>query len=231
MAKIIYDVIQRFEVENGVPRLLSTNIQVIQGGEDLMSLATTMLAKLGFYDKFEENRTSQYIGYKLKNPKKGAKRYQLVIAPRKEGLCISISQDVLMPNILCLKYSNFWKEAPDIILGRLWILPSKEDRFWEAMQSRYPNLLELGQTTGDLILNLRDKVEFYADIYPNINIATYFNYINFPEEFDISNLEISDYYLAINDDKLFPYAGQVCISSSELLEEFISYFAKILLEQ
>ena len=39
MSKTIYDVIQRFEVEKGVPRLISTNIQVIEGGEDLMSLA------------------------------------------------------------------------------------------------------------------------------------------------------------------------------------------------
>ena len=67
MSKIIYDVIQRFEVENGVPRLISTNIQVIEGGEDLMSSAASLLKQLGFYDKFEEKRTSQYIGYRLKN--------------------------------------------------------------------------------------------------------------------------------------------------------------------
>ena len=76
MSKIIYDVIQRFEVENGVPRLVSTNIQVIEGGEDLLSLAISLLTKLGFYDKFEEKRTSQYIGYRIKNPGKGSKRYQ-----------------------------------------------------------------------------------------------------------------------------------------------------------
>ena len=104
MSKIIYDVIQRFEVENGVPRLVSTNIQVIEGGEDLLSLAIRLLTKLGFYEKFDENRTSQYIGYRLKNPGKGAKRYQLVLAQRKEGLCISISQDVLKSEILNLVY-------------------------------------------------------------------------------------------------------------------------------
>jgi hypothetical protein len=104
MSKIIYDVIQRFEVENGVPRLISTNIQVIKGGEDLMSLAASLLKQLGFYDKFKENRTSQYIGYRLKNPGKGDKRYQLVLAQRKEGLCISIPQDRLEPYLLKLKY-------------------------------------------------------------------------------------------------------------------------------
>lgn len=91
MSKIIYDVIQRFEVEDGVPRLISTTIQVIEGGEDLMSSASTLLKQMGFYDKFDEKRTSQYIGYRLKNPRKGDKRYQLVLAQRKEGLCISIA--------------------------------------------------------------------------------------------------------------------------------------------
>ena len=83
MSKIIYDVNQRFAVENGVPRLMSTNIQVIEGGDDLMSLAISLLTQLGFYDKFEENRTSQYIGYRLKNRVKGSKRYQLILADRK----------------------------------------------------------------------------------------------------------------------------------------------------
>ncbi len=47
MSKTIYDVIQRFEVEKGVPRLISTNIQVIEGGEDLMSLAANLLEEAG----------------------------------------------------------------------------------------------------------------------------------------------------------------------------------------
>ena len=95
MSKIIYDVIQRFEVENGVPRLVSTNIQVIQGGEDLLSLAISLLTQMGFYEKFEEKRTSQYIGYRLKNPGKGDKRYQLVLSERKETLYISITKNIL----------------------------------------------------------------------------------------------------------------------------------------
>ncbi|MBK1990089.1 hypothetical protein A0J48_021595 [Sphaerospermopsis aphanizomenoides BCCUSP55] len=104
MSKIIYDVIQRFEVENGVPRLVSTNIQVIEGGEDLLSLAISMLAKLGFYEKFEEKRTSQYIGYRLKNPGKGAKRYQLVLSQRQDSLYISIPQILIYPHLLVLNW-------------------------------------------------------------------------------------------------------------------------------
>lgn len=234
MSKIIYDVIQRFEVENGVPRLVSTNIQVIEGGEDLMSLATSLLDKLGFYDKFEESRTSQYVGYKLKNPKKGAKRYQLVLTPRKEGLCVTVSRDILESNILCLEFfhvDDAYNEPRSSILGKIWILPSKENIFWKSMQARHPGLLELGETTGNFTLNKRDEIEYFQ--YENIDFRDLKakNFINLPEEFDITNLGGSNSYLVINDDKLFPYSWQVCITSSEVLKEFLGYFGKILMEQ
>ena len=171
MSKIIYDVIQRFEVEDGVPRLVSTNIQVIEGGEDLLSLATSMLAQLGFYDKFEENLTSQYIGYKLKNPKKGAKRYQLILTPRKEGLCVAISKEILEGNILNLEYFYGTKAYYEVFwstLGRIWIIPSKKDKFWHSVQSRYPNLLENSEATGSLTLNKRYELEYHlGDIGEN----------------------------------------------------------------
>ncbi|MBN3895398.1 MAG: hypothetical protein HWQ41_09065 [Nostoc sp. NOS(2021)] len=237
MSKIIYDVIQRFEVENGVPRLVSTNIQVIEGGEDLMSLATSLLEKLGFYDKFEENRTSQYVGYKLKNPKKGAKRYQLVLTPRKEGLCVTVSRDVLESNILCLEYvhcCDAYNEPYRSILGKIWILPSKENIFWKSMQVRYPSLLEIGETTENFTLNKRDEIEYYlGDISDDSEFCDLKaqNVINLPEEFDITSLGTSDCYLVINDDKLFPYSWQVCITSSEVLKEFLGHFGKILMEQ
>ncbi|MEH2215670.1 MULTISPECIES: hypothetical protein [unclassified Nostoc] len=237
MSKIIYDVIQRFEVENGVPRLVSTNIQVIEGGEDLMSLATNLLDKLGFYDKFEESRTSQYVGYKLKNPKKGAKRYQLVLTPRKEGLCVSVSRDVLENNILCLEYfhgSDPYNEPYSSILGKIWILPSKENIFYKSMQLRYPNFVEIGATTGSFTLNKRDELEYYlGDISDDSDFRDLKaqNFINLPEEFDITSLGSSNCYLVINDDKLFPYSWQVCITSSEVLKEFLGYFGKILMEQ
>ncbi|BAY38546.1 hypothetical protein NIES2111_28940 [Nostoc sp. NIES-2111] len=237
MSKIIYDVIQRFEVEDGIPRLLSTNIQVIQGGEDLTSLATNMLDKLGFYDKFEENRTSQYIGYKLKKPKKGAKRYQLILTPRKDGLCVAISKEILQGNILSLEYffgTKAYYEISYSTLGRIWIIPSKEDIFWQSLQSRYPNLSETRQATGSLTLNHRYEIEYHlGDIgensdFPEIKAE---NIVNSPEKFDITSLASSNSYLVINDDSLFPYSWQVCITSSEVLKEFISYFAKILMEE
>ncbi|MTJ22325.1 MULTISPECIES: hypothetical protein [Dolichospermum] len=232
MSKIIYDVIQRFEVENGVPRLVSTNIQVIEGGEDLLSLATSILAKLGFYEKFDENRTSQYIGYRLKNPGKGAKRYQLVLAQRKEGLCISIPKDVLTANILHLTYFTD-DEFTYGLLANLWILPSQEDRFYELMQTHYPNLLELGEITGFIPLNRRDFRIYNRDPGEDINLNNCHNYINSPEEFDIDKWGNNSCYMVIDllEDKLFPYTYQVCISSGEVLEEFITYFAKILMEK
>jgi hypothetical protein len=52
-----------------------------------------------------------------------------------------------------------------------------------------------------------------------------------PEQFKIEHLGDSSSYLAISEDKLFPYASQVCISSREVLEEFLSYFVKIIMEQ
>lgn len=234
MSKIIYDVIQRFEVENGVPRLVSTNIQVIEGGEDLLSLAISLLTKLGFYDKFDENRTSQYIGYRIKNPGKGAKRYQLVLAQRKEGLCISIPKDVFQPEILeincwsdCIIHEDECGNLVDTInhfLGRFWILPSKEDIFLEVTQSHYPNTLK-GEVKG----------EFYLNRYETFSMGDYYGLEEAvsmkADEFQLEHLGESSSYLILYEDKLFPYMWQVCITSIEVLEEFINHFAKILMEK
>ncbi|MBK1990088.1 hypothetical protein A0J48_021590 [Sphaerospermopsis aphanizomenoides BCCUSP55] len=43
--------------------------------------------------------------------------------------------------------------------------------------------------------------------------------------------ESNNYCLKVRIDKLFPYSWQVCITSAEVLEEFITYFAKILMEK
>lgn len=234
MSKIIYDVIQRFEVEDGVPRLLSTNIQVIQGGEDLMSLATATLKRLGFYDQFDENRTSQYIGYKLKNPQIGAKRYQLVLAQRKEGLCISLPQNIFLPDVLVLTCitengliyteNDYYEDYITNILGKYWILPSKEDLFLQSMQSVYPNVLK-GEVRGSFALN-----SYY--IYTDSEDEEAREMVSMsPEEFKIEHLGDSCSYLAIHEDKLFPYTWQVCINSIEKLQEFLDYFVKKIMEQ
>jgi hypothetical protein len=75
MTKIVYDLIQKIEVTNGVPTLLSSNIQVIEGGSDLFSIAQEWLLK---NTKLVSFCKQQYVGYK--SPK--AKRYDLVLASR-----------------------------------------------------------------------------------------------------------------------------------------------------
>lgn len=231
MSKIIYDVNQRFAVENGVPRLISTNIQVIEGGEDLMSLAISLLTQLGFYDKFEENRTSQYIGYRLKNRVKGSRRYQLVLAQRKDGLCISIPINFFDSELLelecfttiCEEDSEYGYHEFDteITIARLWILPSKEDVFL----LKHPYYAVKGEMTGKLLIN-DCTVDEYGDLDEIIPMS--------PEKFDLETyLETwadSSSYLLIQEDKLFPYAWQVSISSREVLEDFLGHFAKIIME-
>ncbi|MBW4451470.1 MAG: hypothetical protein KME55_01655 [Nostoc indistinguendum CM1-VF10] len=253
MSKIIYDLIQRFEVENGVPRLISTNIQVIEGGEDLMSLATSLLDKLGFYNKFQEKRTSQYIGYKLKNPGKGAKRYQLVFAQRKEGLSISIPQEILEPYLLKLNFSiNFFTKMPELknvvtmfheISKFYWIIPSKKNVFFDLSKEYRETFKD--QIAGDFELNFdgiayKEAKNAYSDSkIQNINDMQLVDIIQnkYISKHPLSNsLDNSDCCLNIGKgdigkDKLFNYAYQVAINSREVLEEFITYFAKILMEQ
>ncbi|MBE9224662.1 hypothetical protein IQ264_04150 [Phormidium sp. LEGE 05292] len=228
MSKIIYDVIQRFEVENGIPRLVSTNIQVIQGGEDLLSLAISLLTQMGFYEKFEEKRTSQYVGYRLKNPGKGDKRYQLVLSERKESLNISITKDILEQESLkieeCLvcgladSDESFYNlEYEFSTLGIIWIIPSKEDVFLQSIQDQYPSVFE-GDTTG--------VFKLYYDNYFSGEISSLK-----PKDFSIEKFAASQTYLILTEDKLFPYVWQVSISSKEVLREFITSFARILMEQ
>lgn len=233
MSKIIYDLIQRFEVENSVPRLMSTNIQVIEGGEDLMSLAASLLKQLGFYEKFDEKRTSQYIGYRLKNPGKGDKRYQLVLAQRKEGLCISIPQDILEPYILNIKSYAVIEEQ--LVLGEktessYWILPSKRDNFLNSLEGHFWYIFEEFEIGGENEI----KGDFYLNSYEEddwgMGLATVFP-SEILDEFQSDTLSNDPQsYLIVNSDKLFPYAWQVSISSSEVLKEFLGHFAKIIME-
>lgn len=80
--KIVYDVIQSFEVENGVPHLISTNIQVIECGSDLFSIAQEWLTK---NTKLASFNKQQYI----ENKSSKAKRYDLVLASRVTSLQVS----------------------------------------------------------------------------------------------------------------------------------------------
>ncbi|MEG4044587.1 hypothetical protein [Microcoleus sp. Pol17_C1] len=80
--KIVYDVIQRFELIDGVPQLISTDIKTIQGGTTLFSIAETWLAK---NTQLVRCYTEQYVGYKNKRDK----RYQLVLTPRATSLQVA----------------------------------------------------------------------------------------------------------------------------------------------
>ncbi len=232
MSKTVYDVIQRFEVENGIPRLVSTNIQVIQGGEDLMSLATNLLNQLGFDEKFKVSQASQYLGYRLKNPAKGAKRYQLVLAQRKEGLCISIPKDVLEGPILEVGYWVDITDDPGVTLspvGRIWVLPSQKDIFLNSLPVEYWDLMQVQEKTiGRVSLNKCELVgcgiyDLYS-VIPDSEIIP-------RDEVRIEAVSDNSSYLILSEDKLFPYALQVCITSKEVLEEFLGYFVKILMEK
>jgi hypothetical protein len=222
MSKIIYDLIQRFEVENGVPRLISTKIEVIEGGEDLMSLATRLLKQLGFYEKFEEKRTSQYVGYRLKNPGKGDKRYQFILSQKKEDLCISIPQEILKKHILEIEYYNFVGNYSDetdyewIVLCRLWVLPSKKNIFLTTIT--YKKELQLSNVTGSCYFHHTAEQVCDQQYLTGFSINK-------------SNLADSTSYVLLNSDTLFPYTWQASINATEILKEFISYFGQALMEQ
>ncbi|MEG4072534.1 hypothetical protein QUA30_07555 [Microcoleus sp. Pol14C2] len=237
MSKIIYDVIQRFEVEDGVPRLISTNIQVIEGGEDLMSSAAILLKQMGFYDKFEEKRTSQYIGYRVKKPGKGDKRYQVVFQERKDSLFISIPQDILDEHILSFKYWTLVEVEPELRAGSVWVLPSKKDLFLNSIDPRFTTLIE-GKIRGTFYINeIREQLTDYSALPEKINVSFASckrTILKIPlkknEKFPIETLSNRDSYVIFSEDKLFPYAWQVSISSSEVIEEFLGHFAKIIME-
>jgi hypothetical protein len=86
--KLIYDLVQRIEVINGVPKVVSTNIHIVEGGTDLFSIAESWLAQNTNLQRFNKQ---QYVGYK----KKGEKRYQLVLTPRSNFLQVSFLQESL----------------------------------------------------------------------------------------------------------------------------------------
>ena len=85
---VVYDLIQRFEVRDGVPRLMSTDVTVLEGGHHLMSVAKEWIKE---HTNFHPNRTKHYIGYR-KKPLANF-RYELVLAQRGESLQVSFPHD------------------------------------------------------------------------------------------------------------------------------------------
>lgn len=79
--KVIYDLIQRFEIIDGVPCLISTNIQLIEGGESLISIAQDWLKE---NTVLKPQVKKDYVGYKFADNK----RYHVILAQRSKGLQI-----------------------------------------------------------------------------------------------------------------------------------------------
>ena len=80
---IIYDVLQHWEVTDGVPRLISTETNIIEGGHNLMSAAQEWVK---VNTTLCHNKTKHYLGYRAK---KISKHYVLILAQR--GMSLQVS--------------------------------------------------------------------------------------------------------------------------------------------
>jgi len=203
--------------------------------ENLMSLATTILEKLGFNQKFKVSRAFQHVGYRLKNAEKETNPHQLILSQRKYSLCISIRQDILDPHLLNLKYweyTDVFAEADLFTKARFWVLPSKKDIFLESLHPNYWNSLQAEEKiVGNFELNTCTYFwEEDQGIVSGLPICEAVPSLLL-DEFNPDTLSDRDTYLIANYDKLFPGTWQVSISSREVLEEFLSQFAKILMEE
>ena len=113
MTKLVYDLTQRFEIVDGVPTLISTRVQVIEGGSDLFSIAQQWLIK---NTKLVSYCKQQYVGYKSSK----AKRYDLVLASRVTSLQISFpSEKIQFEKIQHLKDKFDSEISPDPVFPYL----------------------------------------------------------------------------------------------------------------
>ncbi|MBD2159683.1 hypothetical protein H6F46_03135 [Limnothrix sp. FACHB-1083] len=241
MSKVIYDLIQRFEVEDGVPRLIASTLNVISGGEDLFSTAQKLLEERNFSDFFVERKASQYVGYRKKVAGGVSKRSQLIISQRKDGICISLPEEFLKQYIIQFRYGAYCPEAKidiDEYVAKIWIIPSKKEDFTASLNPCYWLKFEeldglqrnenLGARTTDMhearTIDMHkwedDGYEFHfipgSEIIPR-------------EEFDPWKISSPDTYLILGVDKLFPYALQTTITDINLLKEFLEFFIDKLL--
>ncbi len=208
--------------------VLSSSTRTVEGDEDLMPLATKMLEKLGFDQKFKVTKAFEYTGYRFKQHLKGTNPYQLILSQQQEGLCISIPQYILEPYLLTLKYWTTYcttEEEGNIeeaIAGRFLVLPLKKDIFLDSLHPNYWNILEVERKTiGNFYLNeivniYNEDDEYFVDYYASDSISL--------KEFNPNTLSDSNSYLLVGEDRLFSHTWQICISSSEILQEFIGYF-------
>lgn len=213
----------------------SKTIKVFEEEGSLICLASKLLTQLGFDQEFKIIRSPKEIGYRFKNPKQGERHYQLVLVQDKEnlGIFISVAKHLLEPNILNLQYWEITEETEkpqECIAGSFFVLPNKKDIFLESLHLNYWNLLEAERnTTGTFDLNKIREAELYDSHY-----GSYRGYEVLPsillDEFNCDTLSVTNSYLVLNEDQVFPYSWQVYISSREVLEEFISYCGTRLME-
>src|SRR4028119_1037647 len=200
--------------------------------EDLMSLAIRLLDKLGFDQKFKLIQGFGYTGYRLKNPSKYAYPYLLILSQKQEGLCISMPQHILGSYILTLKYWMTYcateeERIPDESLaGRFLVLPSKKDIFLDSLHPNYWNILEVERKTiGTYSLNeiVKSYSEVDGEVYFCGSDSISLN------EFNPNTLSDSNSYLILEEDQRFSYTWKICFQSSEVLQEVIEHFGKIII--
>jgi hypothetical protein len=113
MTKLVYDLTQRFEIVEGLPTLISSRIQVIEGGSDLFLIAQQWLIK---NTKLVSSCKQQYVGYKFSK----AKRYDLVLASRVTSLQISFPiEKIQLEKIQHLKDKFDSEISPDPVFPYL----------------------------------------------------------------------------------------------------------------
>ena len=114
MTKLVYDLTQRFEINvDGLPTLISTRVQVIEGGSDLFSIAQQWLIK---NTKLVSYCKQQYVGYKSSKVKK----YDLVLASRVTSLQISFPiEKIQLEKIQHLKDKFDSEISPDPVFPYL----------------------------------------------------------------------------------------------------------------
>lgn len=231
MSKQVFDVIQRLEVEDGIPRVISSTINLIEGGVDLLSQARTTLKELDFADKFEENKTAQYIGYRPKRTTKGIRRYSLVLFQRKDGLLISFPQEFLKLFTLELTYCTYDHDNNVVYSTHdlYWVRPSQEDLFLDISKNYWEHTK--GEVAGHVNIDppMFDPETFdWAQEGTAITSVGNFYLCDHTKYFE--ELRDSSYCLEATSDTLFPYCRQFFITSSDVLDELLAYFVPKLME-
>lgn len=240
MPKQVFDLIQRMEIEDGVPRVISATINWIGGGVDLLSHARAKLNELRFTDKFEENKTSQYVGYRVKRVGKGVRRYSLVLAQRKDTLLVSFPKDFIDTYLLTLRYQDLLGFDAEDAVGEYtaqsiyWIRPSKEDIFFAISKNYRSIFCEEVSGTFDIDPEGLDpnNPEDCQIVSQDMDLTTkqglsglLWNHNSF-----IKKLWGSGCGLSPVTDTLFPYCHQFYIHLTDELDELLTYFIPELME-